>query len=394
LVVFNDITEIKAREEQLERAAAAASEAVRRKDEFVAVLSRALRGPLAPIRHCLFVLARVAPTSEQAERAKTVIDRGVRHLTRLVDDLLGLTRTTRGKLRLRREQIDFCELVRGAVEQHGRSCRAKAITLATSLPEAPLWAYADPARLGEAVGTLLANVERFTPRGGRIVVALARVGERARLRVSVEVRTGSAEAGRVGKGQPAPPLVPASQSIERASAGGLGLGLAMLKGELELHGGSVAVESDERGRGRAIALVVPLEDPPSTAGDAQAQRAPGRKVLVIEDFPDAADSLRDALQLLGHHVEVAYDGPSGLTLARRFRPDIVICDIEMPGMDGYEVAHGFRVDDCLSETFLIALTGHAGPGDLERAKHAGFDEHLAKPATIESLQSLLHDVSP
>jgi two-component system CheB/CheR fusion protein len=338
----------------------------------------------------LFVLGQVKPGSERALKAKAIMERQVAHLARLVDDLLDVTRITRGTLQLRRAHVDLEDLVRQTVEDHRNSLDEKGLTLQMSVDSGPYWVHADSARLVQALSNLLANAEKFTPRGGRVLVTLRHEDGQGTL----EIRdTGIGIAGDLGQ-HLFEPFVQAPQTMERAS-GGLGLGLAMVKAVVELHRGKVAIASEGIGKGTTITLSLPLTTaPPSDEGRAAAGPQGPRRVLVIEDNLDAAESLRDALALGGHEVEVAADGPSGIEKARQFQPGIVICDIGLPGMDGYQVARRLREDAALRDTYLVALTGYARPEDLERAADAGFDQHVAKPATVERLCQLLVNLPP
>lgn len=385
LLAFHDTTVQRTKEEQLQLAKDALRDANARKDEFLAALSHELRNPLAPIRNCLYVLQRVEPGSERAQRALGIVERQTSHLARLVDDLLDVTRITRGKIQLRRERMELGGLVRATVEDHLASFEASGVRLESDIDAVPLWISADPARLGQILSNLLNNAEKFTPRGGAVKVSLGRTPERAYLRVR---DTGVGIAPEVMR-YLFEPFAQAPQTIDR-SRGGLGLGLATTKGLVELHGGTIAVQSEGTGRGTAIEISLPIEPTASLAASPGKPAAENkRRVLVIEDSLDAAEGLRDALMLGGHDVEVAHNGREGLAKAHTFRPGVVICDIGLPGMDGYQVARAFRSDHELRDTYLVALTGYARPEDRNRAVEAGFDQHMAKPPTIESLSALL-----
>ncbi|HUJ61828.1 MAG TPA: ATP-binding protein [Kofleriaceae bacterium] len=387
LLAFEDITRHKAERDLLASTERALREANRRKDEFLAMLSHELRNPLAPIRASLFVLEHAEPGSAACAEAHAVLDRQVAHLTRLVDDLLDVTRISSGKIRLRRECLDVAELVRCTVEDHRGGFVAGEIAIAVAAPSGPLWVMADPARIAQAVSNLLGNALKFTPPGGRVEVTIEHERGSAAIRVH---DTG------VGV---APELLPhvfepftqAPQSIDRAP-GGLGLGLAMVKGFVELHGGTVDIASD-RG-GTEIAIRLPLA-PRGTAQAMPEERVPvpvrldRRRVLVIEDQHDSAGVLQTALTMLGLDVRIADNGRAGIEVARAFHPEVVLCDIGLPGMDGHEVARTFRRDHELRDTYLVALSGYAQPEDVERATRAGFSRHIAKPATIDTLARVI-----
>ncbi len=376
-----DVTERK-------RVEAALREADQRKNEFIGVLSHELRNPLGPIRSSLFVLERVPPGGEQARRAVDTIDRQVGHLTRLVDDLLDVTRISSGKVRLQRSTLDLRELVRQSALDHRVLLARHAVAL--HLPEEPVRIEADPTRLAQVLGNLITNAAKFTPEGGEISVALSlsASGRQAVLQVE-DTGIGIDAATLEGIFEP---FVQADRTLDR-SRGGLGLGLAFVKGLVELHGGEVAAASAGPGRGACFTVRLPLEEsavprqPPPR--EEQAPRG-GRKVLIIEDNHDAANSLAEALVLSGHDVIVAYEGATGLARARELSPDAIVCDIGLPGdLDGYAVARALRAAPGTASVYLIALTGYAAPEDQRRALEAGFDLHLPKPPNLAALARFL-----
>jgi len=368
------------------RAEEALRESDRRKSEFLALLSHELRNPLAPILNGVALLAR-SRLSPEAERARVVVERQARHLARLVDDLLDLTRVTCGKIELERELLDVCDLLRRAAEDHRGTFAQRGIALDLELPAAPLWIDADPTRVAQAVGNLLQNASRFTHPGGTTTLSARRAGDTVELAVrddGLGIEPGLIE--RLFE-----PFVQAERGLAR-SAGGLGLGLALVKRLVELHGGSVRAHSDGHGRGAAFELVFPAAPPPardatSRAGTPSAVRA--RRVLLIEDNVDAAESLAELLRLDGHEVEIAPDGRSGLDRARAFAPEVVLCDLGLPDLSGYEVARALRAEPALAGTRLVAVSGYAQREDRARALEAGFDAHVAKPAPFEELAALL-----
>jgi PAS domain S-box-containing protein len=387
LLAFEDITERRAREAQLARTEQALREADRRKDDFLAMLSHELRNPLGPLRSSLFVLDNVDPTSQQALDARAIIDRQVTHLSRLVDDLLDVTRITRGKIELQREGIELAELVRRTVADHRVGFEARGIRLEARLEPGPFWLDADPARLIQIASNLLGNAQKFTPAGGTVSVSVEARGPQVALRVR---DTGAGIAPELIPGL-FEPFTQAPQTMERGR-GGLGLGLAMVKGLVELHGGTVQLASEGAWRGTEAVVLLPLAGAPArSAGGAEPRPGPGRRVLVIEDNVDAAATLGKALGLMGHDVRVTHLGALGLELSRTFRPAAVICDLGLPKMDGYAVAAAFRADPVLREARLIALSGYARPEDRRRAAAAGFDHHVAKPPRLEELRRLIDD---
>ncbi len=385
LLAFDDVTELRVKDARLASTEEALREASQRKDEFLAALSHELRNPLAPILNSIYVLAHVEPGSEQAHNAQTIIQRQVAHLMHLIDELLDVTRITRGRISLQRRRVELGDLVRRIVEDYVAPFETCGIRLESCVEPGESWVDADPVRLTQVFTNLLSNAQKFTPRGGNVVVTLRRKGPR----VAVLVRdTGVGIAPEVLR-HLFEPFAQAPQTVARVQ-GGLGLGLAMAKGLVELHGGTVAAESKGPGRGSEFTVWMPLAPAPAApAPAAQAAAPPARRVLVIEDNRDSADSLKEVLVLCGHEVRVAYDGPSGLALARTFRPEFVLCDIGLPGMTGYEVARALRNEAALKNTRLIALSGYAQPADLECARDAGFDQHVPKPPSFETLERLL-----
>jgi len=386
--VNRDITIERRAAEALRESEAALKESDRRRNEFLAVLSHELRNPLAPVRNSLFILERAAPGSEQARRAKAVIDRQVGQLTRLVDDLLDVTRITRGKIRIQRQHCDLADLVRRTAEDYRSVLGSEELEFEVCAPTQPLLMYGDPARIAQAIGNLLNNAAKFTSTGGHVRLTLeAEADGRAAV---IRVRdTGMGISPEVLP-RLFQPFEQADRTLDR-SRGGLGLGLALVKGLIELHGGHVEAHSDGSGAGTEVSIRLPLEGaaPAASADRIATFLHARRRVLVIEDNVDAAESLREALELGRHMVEVAYNGPEGLTKARIFKPDVVICDIGLPGVDGYDVARAFRAEDALRSTFLVALTGYALPEDIARALAAGFNQHLAKPPSLEKLEQIL-----
>jgi PAS domain S-box-containing protein len=377
-LLFFDITDRKRVEQELR-------DADRRKNEFLGVLSHELRNPLAPIRNSLYVLTHIDPASEPAARARQVLLRQTEHLTRLVDDLLDVTRISRGKIALRRVRVEAGELLRSVCDDHRSLFDRTGTALRVQLPDGPAWLDADPTRLSQVVGNLLQNAAKFTPAGGWVEVCATPRGGELELRVRDSgIGMDPAEVPRMFE-----PFAQAERG-RPAGAGGLGLGLSLVKGFVELHGGKVTARSAGVGQGSEVVVTLPLAE--ARAADAPATaRAPagGRSVLVVDDNPDAARSLADVLEVSGHHVRIASDGRSAIELAHDLRPDVVICDIGLPDMSGYDVARALRCDDALRSTRLIALTGYALPEHRERALQTGFDAHLAKPAALDALDALI-----
>jgi CheY-like chemotaxis protein/two-component sensor histidine kinase len=317
-----------------------------------------------------------------------IIERQTNQLTRLVDDLLDVTRMSRGKIRLRRCRVDLTALVRHAVEDHRPVYDSRHIALGLRGDVAPLWIDADATRITQIIGNLLQNAVKFTNANGHVAVRVERAGpSRASIRIADDgIGIAPEVLPRIFE-----PFTQADESLHR-SFGGLGLGLALVKGLVDRHGGRVEACSQGLGRGSEFTVSLPLVAEMTAAlhvpPAARRMRMARRRVLVIEDSVDAAETLREALVMGNHEVAVAHDGEEGLATARVFKPDVVLCDIGLPGVDGYEVARRIRADPALSPR-LIALTGYALPEEQRRALEAGFHQHLAKPFEIAELEEVL-----
>jgi PAS domain S-box-containing protein len=373
-----DITDQK----HVEEALRAADE---RKNQFIAVLAHELRNPLAPIRNSVHVLNRAAPGSEQAKRALSVIERQVGHLTRLVDDLLDVARVTYGKIELQTTTVELGALLRQVAEDNEPLFAQRRLGLAVHLPDAGLYVEGDPTRLSQVVGNLLQNAAKFTPAGGRVDLVLDDSAGSARITVrDTGVGMDAETLDRLFE-----PFVQGDATLARTH-GGLGLGLALVSALVKLHGGTVRARSD--GYGTGAEFVVELRRTDRIVRLATAHRPLAdvpRRILIVEDNADAAESLRDVLALAGHAVAVAHGGRDGIEQARTWRPDVVLCDIGLPDFDGYAVARALRADPALGGVLIVALTGYALAEDVARAGEAGFDAHLAKPPTAERLREVL-----
>lgn len=364
------------------RAEQALLDADRHKNEFLAILSHELRNPLAPIKNSLYILSRAQPGSGQAQRAHQVIERQVGQLARLVEDLLDVTRISCGKVQLRRSDVDLCKVVHQAVEDNRTSFQENDIVLDVAIPEAAIPVNGDPVRLAQVVGNVLQNAVKFTPQRGSVFVRVERDRETARVRVRD-----------TGAGMEPEMLDKIFQPFTQADAGlartngGLGLGLALVRSLVEMHDGTVRAASGGRGKGSEFIIELPLCSPVTPH---ERLKSPGsrvrRRVLLIEDNVDAAESLREALAQGGHQVEVASKGAEGIEKARTWHPDVLLCEIGLPDMDGHQIAGVFRNDPVLRSIVLVALTGH---DDRLRASEAGFDAHVAKPPSIDRLEEIL-----
>ncbi|QJR10089.1 Sensor histidine kinase RcsC [Usitatibacter rugosus] len=367
------------------RAREALREADRRKDEFIATLSHELRNPLAPLRNSLHLLGMARDSNPAAQRVHEVMERQVNHLVRLVDDLLEMSRISRGTLELRREPVDLASIVRNAVETADPLMQAGGHRLDLKLPEAPVMLDADPVRLGQVLGNVLNNAAKYTEPGGKIDVE-ARVDDGV---VQVSVRDNGAgiapeERERI--------FDMFTRGTGRQSVGGLGIGLALARQLMKLHGGTIEASSEGLGRGSEFRVRLPVLDHALAAESSApnlAQGLEGKRVLVVDDNRDAGDSLAMILRMLGCDVRVAGEGPEALEVLKSFAAEVVLLDIGMPGMDGYQVAREIHRNAGGSRPVIIALTGWGQEQDRLKAREAGFDHHLVKPAEIGPLQELL-----
>ena len=378
--------------EQHRRAEEALREADRRKDEFLAVLAHELRNPLAPIYNSLHVLRTAGAQDSIAKSVSEMMERQVNHMVRLVDDLLEVSRITCGKIVLRKERVDVAGIVRSAVETSQPFIDAPGHELIVDIAPEPLAVDGDPVRLIQVVSNLLTNAAKYTDAGGRIWLTVCRDGSDA----AISVRD-------TGIGIPAnmlPRVFELFAQVDRPAdlaRGGLGIGLTLVKTLAELHGGSVHVHSGGDGRGSEFVVRLPLAaaqapiQPDTKDPGPPALRASPR-VLVVDDNRDAADSLGMLLGVLGAEFHIVYDGPSALAAFATYKPDVVLLDIGMPGMDGHEVARLIRQQPQAHNVALVALTGWGQEEDRSRSEAAGFDRHLIKPADIGALQALFQAV--
>ena len=392
LSVSLDITErtqheahVLARGQEAEALARSLRAETRAKDEFLAMLGHELRNPLGTLSNAVAVLERLEG-DETMRHVVAIIGRQTAHLARLVDDLLDVARVTSGKVELQRRVVELRALARrclDALAQAGRTERHE-----VRLEGPTVHVHADPARVEQVVNNLLDNAVKYTPPGGRVIVTTEWTGDAAVLRVRDSgqgIRTDLL--GRVFD-----LFVQEPQSLDR-SRGGLGLGLALVKRLVELHGGTVAAWSAGAGQGSEFTVRLPAVVPPEGelvgAGGATRATVSPRRVLVVEDSPDARQSLRLLLELAGHEVETSEDGPSGLAKLGAFRPDVALIDLGLPGMDGYAVARELRRRPDTRAIRLVAVTGYGQAEDRRRALAAGFDQHVTKPVDATMLDDLL-----
>lgn len=359
----------------------------RRKDEFLAVLAHELRNPLAPIRTGLGVLA-MDPAGPAADRARGTMARQLGHMVRLVDDLLDVSRISRGKLELRRERVAAQVVVEHALEASRPLLDAAGHHVQVTVPAEPVWVDGDLTRLAQVVQNLLNNSAKYTPHGGHIAVGLAVEAGDAVIRVTDD-----------GEGI-APELLPevfdlfaqGKRTLHR-SQGGLGIGLSLARELTAMHGGTLTAESPGLGAGSTFTARLPrLRTAVEVAARVPTPRpAPGapRRILIVDDNEDGAEMLATMLELGGHEIRTAHDGEAALAAARTFRPDLVFLDIGMPGLDGYDVARLLRADAELGHAQLVAVTGWGGAEAKERARQAGFDLHLTKPVDPARIDEIL-----
>jgi PAS domain S-box-containing protein len=376
--VTRDLTD-RHRLEQLERSS-------RRMSEFLAMLAHELRNPLAPIRNAVTVMQLEPLSSPALRNCRDIIDRQLAHMTRLVDDLLDVGRLTTGKIKLRKEVLRVGEIVARSVETARPLIEARRHSLKVELPPRPIYVNGDATRMSQVLQNLLVNAAKYTPDGGHISVA----AEAADGFVSILVTDN-------GRGIPTEELENIFSLFMQGDNGrpdesGLGIGLTIARSLAELHGGTLEARSPGPGQGSTFVFRLPSAK--AVPADDTAQSRPGqsdtRRVMVVDDNRDAADSATTILRLLGHQVECAYTGPSALELARHFMPAVVLMDLAMPGMNGFETLRQIRSQPGSEHVFAIAMTGYGSGEDLRRTQAAGFDAHLTKPADLNTLVALLN----
>jgi CheY-like chemotaxis protein len=360
-------------------------DADRRKDEFLAMLAHELRNPLAPIRTAAEVISRRVTGDETTRRAAEVVRRQSTQLTRLVDDLLDVSRISMGHIVLKRETLLLSDVIEHAAETVAPLWRAKQHEVSTASILEPLYVKGDLARLVQTFGNVMTNAAKYTEAGGKIAIKVTASDDE----VNVEISDNGAGIS--------PEFLPrifdlftqADRTLDRAQ-GGLGIGLSVVKKLVEMHGGRISARSAGLGRGSAFEIVLPRAEAPLAQVDgALAVRVPSRRILIVDDNADAANTLSELLKMDGHVTQPAFSAEEALALAESFDPEFVLLDIGLPRMDGYEVAKRLRLSPARRHTKLIALTGYGQPEDRDRAEAAGFDAHLVKPVDIAALEKLL-----
>ncbi|HEX9942621.1 MAG TPA: ATP-binding protein [Thermoanaerobaculia bacterium] len=389
--VMRDQTRRKQLEEELHNRAEALARADQEKDEFLATLAHELRNPLAPISYALHILNQDPKDPSVQRHARSIVDRQVRRLTRLVDDLLDISRITTGKVELRPERVPLRQVVEHAIETVRPIFLARGHELSLSLPPEEVWLEVDAARLEQVLANLLHNAAKFTPDGGRIWITAERQGQE----VAVRVRD-------TGVGMP-PDVLPrvfdlftqGNRALDRAHDG-LGIGLTLARKLVELHGGTLKAYSEGVGRGSEFVVTLSVAVAGLAASpEPAAAEIPARclRVLIVEDNDDTAEMLGALLEMAGHQVEIAHSGPAALDAAAARRPDAILLDIGLPGLDGYQVAQRLREDPALAGVALIATSGYGQEDDKRRSKEAGFDHHLVKPVDLRRLREILAGVA-
>ncbi|GAB1596897.1 hybrid sensor histidine kinase/response regulator [Lysobacter claricitrinus] len=380
--------------EELGAARDALTESARHKDQFLAMLGHELRNPLAPVRNALHLLMSDQRMPDDDLALCGMMKRQVDHMVRLVDDLIDVSRISRGTIALKRERVDLATVLQHAIDQSRPLIEAGRHHLRASLGDAPIEIDADPVRITQVFGNLLNNAAKYAEPGGEIVVSLERAGDS--VRVLVRDRGIGIE----------PEMLPhvfelftQGRREKHRAHDGLGIGLTLVRNLVEMHGGTVEARSDGRGCGAEFVVTLPLAATRPAHVPAPATRRdhddvhPATRVLVVDDNIDAAESMGMVLELLGIEHRVVFDGPSAVDAVTAFRPDVVLLDIGMPGMDGCEVAQQIRSQREYDDVQLVALTGWSQAQDRERTRAAGFDHHLSKPVDIGALQALL-DTAP
>jgi two-component system CheB/CheR fusion protein len=374
----------------------------RRKDQFLAMLAHELRNPLAPIRNAVELMRQVETGDPSFQPSREMVERQVKHLARLVDDLLDVSRLTHGSIRLRKEPVDLGAVVQRAVDSTRALIDSRGHHLTFELPQPPIRLEADAARLEQVVANLLNNSAKYTMPGGQISVRALREGEEAVVRVRDNgIGVPPDVLGRVFE-----PFVQSDGSLAR-SEGGLGIGLTLVRSLVEMHGGTVEASSPGLGQGSEFIVRLPVRVTAGLAGAGAGSTGerlvpresspftPARpvRVLVVEDNVDAAESLATLLRLWGHDVRVVHDGLDALDAAREYQPEVVLLDIGLPGLDGYQVAERLRDQEGLENTLLVAMTGYGQPEDRRRSREAGIQHHFVKPVEPFVLRNLLAAVA-
>ena len=380
VLVFHDVSMKRNLERQLIDRAEKLEEESRQKNLFLAMLAHELRNPLGPISNAIQLLK----LDSKIQIALDILERQTNHLAHLVNGLLDISRITEGKISINRERLDLAKLVQLACGDLVSLFERKNIQLQLSMPDEPLFVFADPTRLNQVIGNLLGNAQKFTPQGGRVEVSIKTEYENILLEIS---DTGPGIDASLNSSL-FKPFVQGNQTIERAQ-GGLGLGLAMVKGIMDLHHGKVFVQNRKSGGAKFTVMLPDIAQTASISKTPNFTKRNHKKILLIEDNQDQANSMCLLLENLGGAVHMAFDGVEGVQMANDLIPDIVICDIGLPLMDGFDVARSLKGNQLTSSSLLIALTGYGQDDFIEKAKLAGFDQHYLKPMNLDVMQKIL-----
>jgi PAS domain S-box-containing protein len=384
-----DITDSHKQKEQWRQQAEEQTEANRQKNQFLTLLTHEMRNQFAPLSNALHIFKMPQAEPRTIEMARSVMERQLGKLIGITDDLLDVARLLQGDLTLRREQVDLKQLVQATVDRRRLPLEQEGPLVTLAVPETPAWALADPRRLTQVLEILLDNAARSSGRGGQVSVRLETDSEKGQAILSVR------DTGRGIDPVMLPLLFDTFGQVEKRlqrGRGGLGLGLTLVHGLVSLHGGEVSAHNAGPDHGAEFIVRLPLQKEPAVLAGAPETASPparGLRVLVIEDNQDSANSLRILLEMYGHQVVVAYTGLEGVRAAHECRPDVVLCDIGLPGLDGYGVARQLRSNPATATARLIAVTGYGSEEDRRRALASGFDFHLTKPADPGRIRQLL-----
>ena len=398
VAVLENLTDITARR-GLEDALAARAEdlarADRTKDEFLAMLAHELRNPLAPLRNAAEILQTAGTSADERKEAQRIIGRQIENMSRMIDDLLDVSRITEGKIELRKQPVALETILTAATSLVRSGCSDRHQDLAVSMPAEPVFLNADATRLEQVFTNLLTNACKYSGEGCHISLTAERAVGIEPPEVIVRVRDDGAGID--------PELLPRvfdlfvqeTRALDRVH-GGLGIGLTLVSRLVKLHGGSVAAHSEGLGHGSEFVIRLPIlrHAPPPAAPPPPAPRETSRRILIVDDNTDSARSMAILQTRRGHETRTAFTGPDAVTAAAEFLPEVVLLDIGLPGMDGYEVARTLRKMPALAGAFLIAMTGYASPEDRLASTQAGFDEHLVKPVDLDILREWLRSRIP
>jgi PAS domain S-box-containing protein len=387
--LMRDQTERKRLEDQLRQLAAELSDTNQRKDEFLAILAHELRNPLAPIQHSLQIIGLAGDDIGMIAQARQVAERQTQQLVRLVDDLLDVARITRSKIELRKQRVDLETIVQSAMETNRTLILTAGHELTVSLPSHKVWLNADPTRLAQVLANLLNNAVKYTRERGHIWLTAEQDGAEVVIRVR---DTGIGIAASM-----LPRIFDMFTQVNNAldrSQGGLGIGLTLVRRLIEMHGGSVEAASEGLGHGSEFIVRLPIapewqDNHQTKVENVQYPTLPARRILVVDDNVDAAGSFAQLLQIMGHDTRLAHDGPTALEAVQSYRPHMILLDIGLPGMNGYEVARRLRAQTELQDMQLVAVTGWGQEEARRRAYESGFDHHLTKPIELTTLEKLL-----